>query len=1124
MVASASDAAGNAASASDTGAIDSVAPTLTVDAPALTNDTTPTIGGTTDLPAGATVTLTVTDANGVAQTFSATVQSGGTYSADVPSALAEGNYSVTAAASDAAGNRPRARLTTARSTTVAPTLTVDAPALSNDSTPTITGSTNLPAGATITLTVTDALGAVQTFTATVQAGGTYSADVPGALAEGALTVVATAIDGAGNAASANDNGVIDTLAPTLTVDAPALSNDTTPTITGTTNLPAGSTVTLTVTDANGAVQTLHGHRASRWHLQRRRAAGAGPGQLQRHGVGQRRGGQCRQCRDNGAIDITAPTLTVDAPALTSDSTPTISGTSDLPVGSTITLTVTDALGAVQTFTATVQAGGTYSTDVPVALAQGNFSVVATASDAAGNAATASDNGAIDNDAPALTVDAPALTNDSTPTITGTTDLPTGSTITLTVTGANGAVQTFSATVQAGGVYGADVPGALVEGSYSVVAIGSDGAGNSASANDSGAIDLTPPAATITLDVVTADNIVNAGEAAASITLTGTVGGDVQPGDTVTLAINGNTYSGPVQAGNAFSIAVAGADVLSDADRRVDASVSTTDAAGNTTTATAFRDYAVNVAPIAVADTLVIGEDSAGAGADATPGTLGQDSDADGDTLTVIGVAVGVLPTAAGNVGATIAGSWGTLTLAADGSYTYVPLPAAQTLGAGQTESDVFTYTIADGRGGVASATLTVSVNGADDPTVIAGPLTGTVQEDVTASAVGALTATDPETGARSFVAQNNVAGSHGQFAIDSAGNWSYALDNAALNVQSLATGQSLTETFVVATDDGTNATITVTVQGSNDAPVVSSTAINASEEGAAVALGLAVPADVDTGAVLTITVTGLPAIGQVQLADGTPVTNGAALTAAQLAGLRYLPPVDYDGVAAVGSFAYSVGDGTVSVAGGTSITLAAVNDPPIASNANAGTGENTLLNAAVPAANDVDGSVASYALASGVGAGNGSLSFNADGSYSFDPGPDFDNLAVGATRQVSFTYTAIDNNGAASTPATVTITVTGTDDAPVISSGTGSVTEDTSPTATGTLTATDADNAALAFVASTQAGAYGSLTLNAAGAWNYTLGAAAQALAGSQVVTETFTVNLNDGSTTHGHDHRHRHR
>ena len=112
---------------------------------------------------------------------------------------------------------------------------------------------------------------------------------------------------------------------------------------------------------------------------------------------------------------------------------------------------------------------------------------------------------------------------------------------------------------------------------------------------------------------------------------------------------------------------------------------------------------------------------------------------------------------------------------------------------------------------------------------------------------------------------------------------------------------------------------------------------------------------------------------------------------------------------------------------------------------------------------------------------------------------------------VTETFTVNLNDGSTTT---VIITVTGTDDAPVISSGTGAVTEDTSPTATGTLTATDADNPALAFVASTQAGAYGSLTLNAAGAWNYTLGAAAQALAGGQVVTETFTVNLNDGSTT----------
>ncbi|MDP1690556.1 MAG: Ig-like domain-containing protein, partial [Burkholderiaceae bacterium] len=658
--------------------------------------------------------------------------------------------------------------------------------------------------------------------------------------------------------------------------------------------------------------------------------------------------------------------------------------------------------------------------------------------------------------------------------------------------------------------------ALVQGAYSVVATASDAAGNAASASDAGAIDTTPPLASIALDAVTADNIVNAGEAAGSITLTGSVGGDVKVGDSVTLIVNGNAYTGAVQAGNTFAIAVAGADVLADADRRIDAAVATRDAAGNATTANATRAYAVNTAPLAVADTLSIGEDSAGAGADVTPGTVGQDSDADGDAINVIGVAVGTVPSAAGNIGAALTGTWGTLTLAADGSYTYVPLAIAQTLASGQTVSDIFTYTIADGRGGFASATLSVSVVGSNDPSVIAGPLTGTVQEDVTASAVGTLTATDIETGVRGFIVQTNVAGSHGLFSIDAAGNWSYALNNAAANVQALAAGQSLTETFVVTTDDGSNASITVTVRGSNDAPVVSSTAINASEQGAAVALGLAAPSDIDSGAVLTITVSGLPSIGQIQFADGTPVLNGATLSAAQLAGLRYLPPADYDGVAAVGSFSYSVSDGSVSVAGATAITLAAVNDAPVASNASTGTGENAVLNASVPAATDIDGTIASYALGTGVGAGNGSLSFNADGSYVFNPGADFDSLAAGATRVVTFIYTATDNNGAVSAPATVTITVTGTNDSPVASNATAGTGENVVLNAS-VPAATDIDGTIASYALGTGLGAgNGTLTFNPDGSYVFNPGADFDSLAAgaTRVVSFTYTAIDNNGAVS----------
>ena len=58
------------------------------------------------------------------------------------------------------------------------------------------------------------------------------------------------------------------------------------------------------------------------------------------------------------------------------------------------------------------------------------------------------------------------------------------------------------------------------------------------------------------------------------------------------------------------------------------------------------------------------------------------------------------------------------------------------------------------------------------------------------------------------------------------------------------------------------------------------------------------------------------------------------------------------------------------------------------------------------------------------GSNGGSFTIAADGSYSFDPGAAFDDLAVGATRTTSVTYTNLDNNGG-SASTTLTITVTG---------------------------------------------------------------------------------------------------
>ena len=56
-----------------------------------------------------------------------------------------------------------------------------------------------------------------------------------------------------------------------------------------------------------------------------------------------------------------------------------------------------------------------------------------------------------------------------------------------------------------------------------------------------------------VDDITADDFINAAESAATINVTGSVGGDASSGDTVSIDINGNSYSGSVGAGNSFSM-------------------------------------------------------------------------------------------------------------------------------------------------------------------------------------------------------------------------------------------------------------------------------------------------------------------------------------------------------------------------------------------------------------------------------------------------------------------------------------------------------------------------------------------------------------------------------------------
>ncbi|WP_199820781.1 Ig-like domain-containing protein, partial [Alteromonas abrolhosensis] len=220
-----------------------------------------------------------------------------------------------------------------------------------------------------------------------------------------------------------------------------------------------------------------------------------------------------------------------------DTTPTITGSTDLSAGSSVTITVTDSAGAEQTFTAIVDSLGNFSAAVPNAMADGNFDVTATATDAAGNSASDTTSGIINTAVPNLTLDSLGTGNDTTPTISGTTDIAPGSTVSISVTDSAGNTQTFDAIVQANGTFSVDVPAALSEGNYSVTASATDGAGNTATANENGGvIDTTAPGAP-TVDASNGTEITGTAEAGAIVNVD--VDGDGTPDFTVIADGDGN---------------------------------------------------------------------------------------------------------------------------------------------------------------------------------------------------------------------------------------------------------------------------------------------------------------------------------------------------------------------------------------------------------------------------------------------------------------------------------------------------------------------------------------------------------------------------------------------------------
>ena len=165
----------------------------------------------------------------------------------------------------------------------------------------------------------------------------------------------------------------------------------------------------------------------------------------------------------------------------------------------------------------------------------------------------------------------------------------------------------------------------------------------------------------------------------------------------------------------------------------------------------------------------------------------------------------------------VAGSngYGTFSIDTTGAWSYTMNSAHDEFKAGATYTDAFTVTTADGT----SQTLTVTMTGTNDAAVITGTATGAITESNVAQSVsGSLAATDVDS-SNGFVARTDVAGSngYGTFSIDATGGWSYTMNSAH---DEFKAGATYSDSLIVTTADGTSQTLTVTLTGTNDAPVL----------------------------------------------------------------------------------------------------------------------------------------------------------------------------------------------------------------------------------------------------------------------------------------------------------------
>jgi VCBS repeat-containing protein len=375
---------------------------------------------------------------------------------------------------------------------------------------------------------------------------------------------------------------------------------------------------------------------------------------------------------------------------------------------------------------------------------------------------------------------------------------------------------------------------------------------------------------------------------------------------------------------------------------------------------------------------------------------------------------------------TYAGTYGTLLLNTDGSYTYTLNNSAanvQSLRQGQLVTETFNYQVHDQFGAVSgTAALQVTVTGTNDIPVIAGAVTGSAIQGGAAVTVDALArASDVDAG--TVLSVENVPASLPAGVSYNAATHSFSIDPTNAAYVSLAQGESLPVSVTYSVSDGifsVPAVVTFTVTGVNDAPVVTGTVTAAATAGSglvsASALGNA--SDVDHDATLSvINVPSLPAgVAFNAATQSFTLDSGNAAYSALARGQNTQVTVNY-----------GVSDGLATTADQVVFTVTGANHGPSANADVQATNENVALtfSAASLVTNDTDADHDALTVTT-VSAGantHGTVVLNADGTITFTPATNYFGAA-------SFFYTVVDGFGGTSTAA-VNVNVVAVNQAPV---------------------------------------------------------------------------------------------